>query len=153
MSPRAACRLEQLGFTDVYDFVDGKSYWIGSGLPTEGTRADQPRAGTAADPSVPTCRPDDTVAGAKNALAATGWDQCIVLADDRIVVGRLRTRELEADARQRVENVMETGPSTIRPDTPLADILRRMTDRNLASVVVTKPTGELIGVLRRMSPE
>lgn len=36
MSPRAVWQLEAMGFSDVYDFVDGKIEWLGHGLPTEG---------------------------------------------------------------------------------------------------------------------
>ena len=44
MSPRAACRLELLGFTQVYDYVAGKADWLAHGLPTEGEQAQIPRA-------------------------------------------------------------------------------------------------------------
>jgi rhodanese-related sulfurtransferase len=37
MSPRAACRLEALGFTRVDDYVDEIADWQAAGLPTEGT--------------------------------------------------------------------------------------------------------------------
>jgi hypothetical protein len=40
MSPRAACRLTQLGFAPVYDYTLGKVDWIAAGLPT--VRAGQP---------------------------------------------------------------------------------------------------------------
>jgi rhodanese-related sulfurtransferase/CBS domain-containing protein len=148
LSPRAGRRLEQLGFVDVYDFVDGKSYWLGSGLRTEGRLAAQPRAGTAADSNVPTCTYADTVGTASAAIALSDWGQCIVVDEHRIVVGRVRTPQLETDPTRRVDEIMEIGPSTIRPDTPLAEIRLRMTERNVQSVIVTKPTGELIGVLR-----
>ena len=39
MSPRAAWRLEGLGFERVYDYVPGKADWSASGLSTEGTQA------------------------------------------------------------------------------------------------------------------
>src|SRR5215212_6557732 len=32
MSPRAARRFEQLGFTDVYDYAPGKAAWAAAGL-------------------------------------------------------------------------------------------------------------------------
>jgi rhodanese-related sulfurtransferase len=31
MSPRAASRLESLGFTEVYDYIDGKLDWMAAG--------------------------------------------------------------------------------------------------------------------------
>ena len=42
MSPRAAWRLEEIGFEHVHDFVGGKTEWIERGLPTEGTRKSGP---------------------------------------------------------------------------------------------------------------
>jgi hypothetical protein len=39
MSPRAACRLEQLGFAKVYDYTTGKADWLAHGLETEGEHA------------------------------------------------------------------------------------------------------------------
>ena len=54
MSPRAAWRLETLGFGEVYDYIDGKVDWMAAGLPTEGTNAQHPRAGDIARKDVPT---------------------------------------------------------------------------------------------------
>ena len=45
MSPRAAARLETLGFDKVYDYVSGKSDWIAAGLPTVGQSVGLPAAG------------------------------------------------------------------------------------------------------------
>ena len=38
MSPRAAWRLESIGFTRVYDYVAGKADWGSFGLPLQGTK-------------------------------------------------------------------------------------------------------------------
>ena len=38
MSPRAAWRLESIGFTRAYDYVAGKADWGSFGLPLEGTK-------------------------------------------------------------------------------------------------------------------
>ena len=43
MSPRAAWRLERLGFTEVYDYAAGKVDWMAAGLPTEGNGTHPPR--------------------------------------------------------------------------------------------------------------
>ncbi len=45
MSPRAAARLETLGFDDVYDYVSGKSDWMAAGLPTVRESVGVPTAG------------------------------------------------------------------------------------------------------------
>ena len=44
MSPRAAWRLESLGFSKVYDYVEGKADWAVAGLPREGDKAGFNRA-------------------------------------------------------------------------------------------------------------
>ncbi len=36
MSPRAASRLESLGFREAYDYAAGKADWFAAGLPMEG---------------------------------------------------------------------------------------------------------------------
>jgi hypothetical protein len=48
MSPRAAWRLEGMGFTEVYDYPPGKADWSASGLPMEVTRANEPTIGDTA---------------------------------------------------------------------------------------------------------
>jgi len=45
MSPRAAWRLESLGFGEVYNYIASKVDWLAFGLPGEGDEAATPRAG------------------------------------------------------------------------------------------------------------
>ena len=45
MSPRAAARLETLGYGPLYDYVDGKADWGAAGLPLEGQSGSETRAG------------------------------------------------------------------------------------------------------------
>jgi hypothetical protein len=37
MSPRAAWRLDELGYGEVYDYVAGKADWLAADLSTEGS--------------------------------------------------------------------------------------------------------------------
>ncbi len=74
MSPRAAWRLEGLGFEKVYDYVPGKADWFASGLPKEGRLASVPTIGDAARRDVPTCAPAEKVENAWNRVQAVGWD-------------------------------------------------------------------------------
>jgi hypothetical protein len=48
-----------------------------------------------------------------------------------------------------VEEVMSLGPRTIRPSARKGAIEQRMRDQNLAHLLVTRPDGTLVGVLRR----
>ena len=147
MSPRAAWRLETLGFTAVYDFAAGKAAWLAAGLPIEGTDSAIPRAGKHAHRDVPTCTLDEPLQTVRERVRATGWDTCIVINQQRIVLGRLGRSALAGDDPQTVEQAMSAGPSTIRPDTPLIATIERLRDQNLTSTLVTTLEGELVGLL------
>ena len=87
MSPRAAWRLESLGFTQVYDYAAGEADWFANGLPREGRDASIPRVGDVADREVPTCQLDDHIGDVRERVRATGWDTCLVVNDERVVLG------------------------------------------------------------------
>src|SRR5260221_14657247 len=72
MSPRAAWRLETLGFRDVYDYTDGKLDWMAAGFPMEGTNAERPRAAEVARKDVVTCRLDERLGGVSARAAPRG---------------------------------------------------------------------------------
>jgi CBS domain-containing protein len=147
LSPRAAWRLESLGFSQVFDYVAGKADWFAAGLPRVGRDASVPRAGDAARQDVPLCRLGDRVGEVRTRLRQEGWDQCLVVNEQRIVLGRLRGKALDAVDQTPVEEIMEPGPTTIRPDTLLDAELQRMHERHVASIVVTTSDGRLVGML------
>lgn len=150
MSPRAACRLESLGFSAVYDYAAGKTDWTGSGLLTEGTQADMPRPGHLAQQTT-TCGLTDTVATARERAGDGGV--CIVTSDNSIVLGRLRGKALEQADDSKAADVMEAGPTTVRYDEFLPALVERMQKGGVGSIVVTKPSGQLIGVMQRSDAE
>lgn len=147
MSPRAASRLESLGFSQVYDYVAGKVDWGAAGLPREGTAATEPTAGEAAEVDVPTCRLDDQLTEVRERVRAASWDTCVVLNEERIVLGRLGRRALTS-GHGSVEDEMSSGPSTVRPNLALGSLHDRMQTQNLTNVIVTTLDGRLIGVVR-----
>ena len=147
MSPRAASRLETLGFAEVYDYVDGKADWMAAGLPTEGTNAQHPRAGDTARRDVPTCGLTEKLGDVRSRVEAKGWNAVVVVNDDRVVLGFLRSKELAMDAAQPIENVMRPGPSTFRPYVSLHEMLHFMDDHMLESSPVTTSDGRLVGLL------
>ena len=149
MSPRAACRLEALGYQRVYDYVDGIADWKAAGLPTEGSAQSEQRVADATRRDVPTCQPDDTIADIRPKSVGAGWDVCVVTECDGMAIGRIRNSALDADPHQRAVDVMEPGPSTVRPDSLLQPLVERMRTRNAPHVIVTTPQGILIGILIR----
>ncbi len=153
MSPRAAWRLESLGFTRVFDYVAGKADWLASGLPVEGKFADYPRAGDVARRDVPTCRLTDRIADAREQAQGSGHSSCAVTNDEGVLLGSLGAGALDADPQALVEDVMESGSTTIRPDEPLEAITERMRDQRVSSILVTTSDGRLVGILYRRDTE
>lgn len=153
MSPRAAWRLESLGFTKVFDYVAGKVDWLAGGLPIEGRLARLPRAGDVARKDVPTCRLRDRVLDVGERLRESGHSVCVVTNDEGVVLGRLRLPTLEAHPEASVEEVMESGPTTTRPDDPLEALTDRLRNAGARSILVTTPEGKLVGVLYRKDAE
>lgn len=149
MSPRAAWRLETLGFTQVYDYLDGKLDWMAAGLATEGTNSQQPRAGDVARRDAPTCQLEERLGDVRQRTQAAGWDACVVLNNERVVLGLLREKELGQDPELRVEAAMRPGPSTFRPFVSVAEMARFMTEHDLANSPITTSDGRLVGLLRR----
>jgi CBS domain-containing protein len=151
LSPRAACRLETLGFEHVYDYVPGKSDWLARGHRTEGEDADQPRVGPLARDDVVTCRLDEPVGQVWEKVQLSPYRFALVLGAGGTVLGRLRRAALEAEPRAIADEVMEPGPSTVRPDTAVAELRERLHKRDLKTAIVTTPEGRLIGVVRRQA--
>jgi CBS domain-containing protein len=133
----------------VHDYSSGKQDWMAAGLPTEGRIASWPRAGTVARPDAPTCRLDERRGEVAERVRAGGWDLCVVVNEERVVLGLLRAEQLGGDPATRVEEAMRPGPSTFRPHVPIAEMARYMIEHDLASTPITTGEGALVGVLRR----
>jgi CBS domain-containing protein len=144
MSPRAAWRLERLGYGPVYDYAAGKADWMGAGLATVRADPSERRALDDADRDPPACAPDDLV---HHAVARAQGATLVVVNEQRIVLGRLRVSTAPAVGETRVEQVMESGPMTVRAHEPLIPLLERMARRHVGEVIVTTPEGELLGVV------
>jgi CBS domain-containing protein len=138
-----------MGFTQVYDYVAGKLDWLAAGGPIEGTSAGRPRAGEIARGDVPTCGLDERLGEVQARVRAAGWDACVVVNQERVVLGLLRAKELEGDPASRIEAAMRPGPSTFRPHVPIAEMAHHMVDHDLENAPITTSDGRLVGLLRR----
>ncbi len=153
MSPRAAWRLAELGFHDVYDYTDGKADWGAAGLPLEGARPSAHRAGAHVRSDTVTCRPDEPLAAARKRARISGLETCVVVNPAGIVIGRIGRRRLQDPEPVRAEDAMSLGPSTIRPDLLLETAVERMRKADLTSLLVTTSDGRLVGLLPRTAAE
>jgi CBS domain-containing protein len=147
MSPRAAWRLESLGFSHVFEYRAGKLDWLAAGLPTDGTNADRPRAGTLARKDVPTCGLHERLNAVRDRVRSQGWDAAVVVNAERVVFGLLRAKELAGDADRLIVDAMRPAPSTFRPYVPADEMADFMVHHRLESSPVTTSDGKLVGLL------
>ncbi|MGH2701288.1 MAG: CBS domain-containing protein [Actinomycetota bacterium] len=150
MSPRAAWQLEAMEFTDVCDYVNGKVEWMLGGRPVEGTGPHYAMAGEVATTrGLHTCLLGSTVGESARTMEQSGDTFCLVLNEQGVVLGRLRKKPRDTSSDAPVEQVMETGPTTVRPREQARALLERMERRKVPAVVVTTNKGVLVGVARR----
>jgi CBS domain-containing protein len=147
MAPRAAARLETLGFTSVFHYRGGKLDWMASGHPTEGENSKHPRAADVARKDVTTCRLEERLGDVRERAAAAGLDAAVVIDGQRVVLGLMRAAELAKDPDLTIEKAMRPGPSTFRPYVPIKEVADHMDKRNLDSSPITTSDGRLVGLL------
>jgi CBS domain-containing protein len=121
--------------------------WFASGWPREGKAAGGRRAADLARRDVPTCSPAERVTEVAARVRAAGWDLCVVVDAERVVVGTLDGEALAADTF--VEWAMREGPTTLRPHVAAEEASERFQRRDPKTLVITDSSGRLIGVLRR----
>jgi predicted transcriptional regulator len=119
----------------------------------EGGFAAFPKAGDVVRRDVPTCRLNDRVGDVYQRCRAAGWKVCLIVNESNVVLGRLRREAWEADPQTPVEDVMENGPTTFRPDNFLEPLVKRMQEKKVGSVIITNSDGVLMGVLYRKDAE
>jgi hypothetical protein len=99
------------------------------------------------------CAPDERIGEVKERVRQAGWDSCVVVFTDRIVLGLLRPEALETGPQNTAEQAMEAGPRTYRLDAPLEKIRQYMQKMRVDSVLVTNTNGKLFGLLKREEVE
>src|SRR5260370_33084637 len=93
MAPRAAARLETLGFAEVLEYKGGKLDWMAAGLPTEGENSLHPRAGDVARKDVPTCSLSERLGDVTERVRVAGFDAALAFDAQRVGLGALRPKQ------------------------------------------------------------
>jgi predicted transcriptional regulator len=122
---------------------------MAAGLPTEGTNTELPRAADVARKDVPTCAMDDRLGDVRERVRSAGWNACVVVNEQSVVLGLLREKELEGNADLPIERAMRPGPSTFRTYVPIEEMAEYMTRHNLVNAPITTSNGKLVGLLVR----
>src|ERR1700674_5357486 len=147
MAPRAAARLERLGFNQVHEYKAGKLDWLAARLPTDGGNSRCPRAGEASRKDAVVCGLKDRLGDVRDRATQSGMEVAVVVDAERIVLGLLRSKQLEMDPNLPVEQAMRPGPSTFRPYVSTKEMADFMVEHSLDSAPITTSDGKLVGVL------
>ena len=123
--------------------------WLVHQRPIEGERAAEPTVGQCARADVVTCTLMDQVGRIRELVETSPYPFALVKSAEGVLLGRLRASMLECDPKLRAEDVMEPGPSTVRPHKTAAGVARDLAEKDLRFAIVTTPLGELIGVATR----
>jgi predicted transcriptional regulator len=99
---------------------------------------------------VPTCGLNDRIGEVRERVQAAGWDACVVVNEERIVLGLLRKEELETGEDERVELVMRPGPSAFRPHVNIEAMAQHMIEHEMPNAPITTSDGRLVGLLLRV---
>ncbi len=138
-----------MGFREVYEYQAGKLDWMAAGLPIDGVNAKHPRAGDASRNDVPICALTDRVGDVRSRARAAGWDAAVCVNAERVVLGLLRSKELDKKDNLLIEQAMRPGPSTFRPYVSITEMADFMVEHELESSPITTSDGRLIGLLLR----
>jgi predicted transcriptional regulator len=123
--------------------------WLAQALPTEGTEVGAGRVKDSLRDDVVTCGLDEKVGDVMPRVEDSPYGFALAVSETGVLLGRLRRSRCAGKEAARVEQVMEEGPSTVRPDTEAAKLAERLRERDLKTAVVTTPEGRLLGVVRR----
>ncbi|NRQ36738.1 CBS domain-containing protein [Nonomuraea sp. NN258] len=144
LSPRAAHRLERLGFGEVYDYGLGKMDWLAADLPYEGSAA-LVSQNVRRDPV--TARLTDRVESVGERVVGDPAGLAVVVDEDDVVQGVIGSQELRsADMSGTAEQAMRVGVATVRPSEEIEQLVHRMDHAQVDHVVVTQPDGTLVGL-------
>jgi CBS domain-containing protein len=95
------------------------------------------------------CALEDQVGELRERIGASPYGFALVVSPEGVLLGRVRGSALDCDPALTAAEVMEPGPSTVRPHRSAAKVAKRLAERDLKWAIVTDPEGRLIGVASR----
>jgi CBS-domain-containing membrane protein len=133
--------------------VAGKHDWLAHGLPSEGSERGRPTAEDLVKTDVVTCGLHDSAGAVGERVNASAYPFAVVVSGEGVVLGRIGRSALSGDPAATAEDVMAAGPSTVRPDVELPELVERLRKRDFHYAIVTLPEGKLVGIVRRTEAE
>ena len=113
-------------------------------------RANDPTAGSLARHDVATSTLDAGTGDVRRAIADSPYGYALVLSPGAVVLGRVRKSALDTlSDGDPIDTVLDPRPQTIRPHLTETKLRERFEAYGFRTLVVTRPDGTLIGVVRR----
>ncbi|HWP59411.1 MAG TPA: CBS domain-containing protein [Candidatus Acidoferrales bacterium] len=138
-----------MGFQEVYDYVAGKADWAAYGLPLE---TEEESVLDRMDRRFPTCALRDAAVEAKRRAESMGLNLCPVLNENGILLGVVPAAARQADASGTAEDVLDPGPTTLRPSVSVKSATQYLHKSGLDAIPITSSDGKLLGIFRRGAP-
>ena len=142
-----------MGFAEVFDYVPGKMDWVAFGLPVEKGQNGPSMLIEQIERQVPTCQLNESVGEAKRRAEKLGFQLCVVVNEEGIVLGLVEKDAWKKDSAMAVETIMDPGATTLRPSYLVEDALELLIKRSRDDIVVTSSDGRLIGIFMHREPE
>jgi hypothetical protein len=76
-------------------------------------------------------------------------EACVVINKERVVLGLLRDKLWDPNVDLSVEDVLEPGPTTLRPHLGIESAAEYLRKATVKTALVTTPDGRLVGMLRQ----
>jgi len=121
-------------------------------MPREGDAADVLWAGDLVE-DVPKCASDDPVGEVRERVSRSGHDFCVVVNEEKVILGLLRGDTLAKDESARACDVMELGPKTTPPSEPVRELLEARSSQGVKNFLVATSHGVLLGAMSRDAAE
>jgi CBS domain-containing protein len=138
-----------LGFSPVFDYVAGKADWLAYGFPVEPEKFETSIVKARMIREFPRCHPSEPLFEGRERARAAASDVCPVVNEAGILLGLLRPDHWDNDPQARADEVMESGPTTVRPSLAIQEAEEMLAKGKQNYLLVTSSDGKLMGVFKQ----
>jgi CBS domain-containing protein len=135
-----------LGFSRVFDYVAGKADWLAYGLPAEPEEFETSIVKARMLKEFPRCLPTEPLSEARERARKTPSNVCPVLNEVGTLLGLLGPDHWDDDPQKRAEEVMISGPTTVRPSLSIREAEEMLANGKQQPLLVTSSDGKLMGM-------
>jgi predicted transcriptional regulator len=93
----------------------------------------------------------ESVGTARQRAEQLAFTICPVVNEGGFVLGLIREEGWQADPGTPAEQVMESGPTTLRPSATIDEAMKHLDKNGWSAILVTSSDGKLLGIFRRQA--